>query len=179
MRKLMLLLLLLLLAAVLSPAAAAEVDPRIAVLMDDLSRKKDHFTLGFDMLLIGVIERDRALGYPRAAWGMSPFLGFTWRDYDGQPSRLEIEKAAEVVTRDYGSLPERQWRRRVKAEVSDFTFSYFGMVTTFFLLPGIDVGVMWDFADHDGVGPSISLGVTWGLNTFFFPAPYFAASYSF
>lgn len=174
----MLSLLLVLTSSLCSPALAQE-NPRIQALMNDLGRREDRFTVGMDMIVVGLIERDRALGYPRSAWGMSPLFGITWRDYDGQPSHREIRQAAKVVNRDYGLLEERDWRRRVKAEVNKYVFSYLGVATSYFFLPGIDAGVMWDFADHEGVGPSVSIGISWGLNTFLRPFPYIAASYSF
>lgn len=102
-------------------------------------------------------------------------IGVVWRDYSGQPSLARIRRAAERVDRVYGELWEDEWRRLVKEEVNDHFFTYFGVMTTFLLLPGIDVGVMWDFADHRGVGLSISAGAAVGL----FPVIYAGVSYSF
>lgn len=153
-------------------------DTRIKALIADLDRNQPHFTLGLDMIVVGSIERDAALGYPRSAWGVSPRLGITWRHYNGQPSHREIERAAEIVNRNYSDFPEDDWRKRVKAEVADNSFGYVGISTMLFL-PGIDAGFSWDFADHRGIGGTFSLGITWGLNTFLIPVPYLAGSYSF
>lgn len=168
-------------ADVTTRAASADAvrSPRIEALLEDLARRENHLTIGMDNLVVGLIERDRGLGYPRSAWGMSPLVGITWRAYDGQPSRFEVQRAAEVVEREYGVLREREWRRRVKEEVGDYFFNYFGFATSFFVLPGFDGGVMWDFAGPDGEGLSIAVGMTWGMNTFLVPVPYVAVSYSF
>ena len=175
LRKAVLLLLMLAACATPCTAASAREYPRLQALFDDLRFTESHFTLGIDMLLIGAIKRDQALGYPQSAWGMNPMLGVVWRDYSGQPSLARIRRAAETVDQVYGPLPEDEWRRLVKEEVDDHFFTYFGVMTTFLLLPGIDFGLMWDFADHHGVGPSVSAGVTVGL----FPLIYAGVSYSF
>lgn len=170
-------LLLLIVAACAAPcvAAPAQEAPRLRALFDDLRLTERHFTLGLDMLLIGFIERDRALGYPRSAWGLSPYLGIIWRDYSGQPSLARIRQAAETVEQVYGRLPNDEWRRLVKEEVDDHFFTYFGVIVTFVLQPGIDVGATWDLADHNGVGPSFSAGAAVGP----YPVMYTAVSYSF
>jgi len=175
LRNAALLLLTLAACACLCTAASAQERSRLQALFDDLQYTESHFTLGFDMLLIGSIERDRALGYPQSAWGFSPMLGVVWRDYSGHPSLARIRRAAESVDQVYGSLPEDEWRRLVKQEVNDRFFAYFGVMTTFFLLPGVDIGVMWDFADHHGVGSSLSAGVAVG----WFPLKYVGVSHSF
>lgn len=163
---------------ILSSVAMAQDNAKISLLISDLDRNESHFMLGLDMIVIGSMSRDAALGYPRSAVGMSPLLGVTWRQYKGQPTQSEIVRAAEVVSRNYGDLPEDEWRKRVKNEVGDNSFTYVGVSTTLYL-PGIDAGFSWDFADHKGSGWNFAVGITWGLNTMLVPIPYVAASYSF
>lgn len=164
---------------VLSSVAMAQEHSKVSALVSDLNRNESHFMLGFDMVAIGSITRDAGLGYPRSAWGMSPLLGITLRTYKGQPTQSEIETSAEVVNRNYGDLAEGEWRKRVKNEVGDNSFTYVGISTTALILPGVDAGFSWDFADHEGEGINLGVGITWGLNTALIPIPYVAASYSF
>jgi hypothetical protein len=60
---------------ILSSVAMAQDNAKISLLISDLDRNESHFMLGLDMIVIGSMIRDAALGYPRSAVGMSPLLG--------------------------------------------------------------------------------------------------------
>lgn len=160
-------------------ADAHNADPKIRRLIFDMERYDSHFMVGFEFITLGVMQRDLGLGYPREAWGLNPILGITWRRYRGQPTIAEVEAAAHTVNEFYGHLHDETWRKRMKSELNARRFPYVGVATAGFILPGLDAGYSWDYADANGSGGSIVAGVTLGLYTFFFPIPYVGASYTF
>ncbi|WP_324668059.1 hypothetical protein [Geochorda subterranea] len=151
-------------------------------LLEAYRQEQGHFTLGLDILTIGSIRKDRALGYPRSAIGANLGLGVTWRNYS-LPSELEVQAAAERVATRYAQLgldlTWDEYRREVRRALDRSWFRYFGVNTMALIIPAVEFGWTYDTAGVSGTGAGIDVGVLWGLSTLLFPAPYVGVTYSF
>lgn len=159
---------------------APELAPMVESLLSDYRRSDGHFTLGLDLLTIGAIWRDGALGYPRTAFGANALLGVTWRRYR-LPSEGEVRAAAEQVVR-YRLSPAvswRQFREEVRDTLNRRWFSYFGINTVVLVVPALEWGWSYDMAGIDGSGLQVNLSLVWGLWTSLIPLPSLGLAYSF
>lgn len=170
--------------AAFAQAAADAVDSTALVqrLLEAYRQEQGHFTLGLDMLGIGSVRKDRALGYPRSAIGANLGLGVTWRSYS-LPSELEVEAVAERVATRYArlgvDLSWDEYRTEVRRALDRRWFRYFGVNTVVLIIPAVEFGWTYDTAGVSGTGAGIDVGVLWGLSTLLVPAPYIGVTYSF
>lgn len=151
-------------------------------LLEAYRQEQGHFTVGLDILTIGSMRRDRALGYPRSAIGVNCGLGVTLRRYS-LPTELEVQTVAERVARRYVlrglDLTWNEYRREVRRALDRSWFRYFGVNTMALIVPAVEFGWTYDTAGVSGTGAGIDVGIRWGLSTLLVPAPYVGVTYSF
>lgn len=151
-------------------------------LLQDYRQVQGHFTLGLDLVSIGTVRKDKALGYPRSALAANLALGVTWRTYT-VPSESEVRVVAERVAARYGAdgrhLDWDEFRAEVRRELNRSWFRYFGIHTVALIVPGIEFGWTYDTAGVSGSGAAFDVGIAWGLSTILIPTPYIGVTYSF
>lgn len=164
--------------------AQPETSPEneLDTLLQEYKQVQGHFTLGLDLVGIGTVRKDKALGYPRSALAGNLGLGVTWRTYT-VPSESEVRAVAERVAARYGEDGRRlDWdafRAEVRRQLNRSWFRYFGVHTVLLVVPGIEFGWSYDTAGVSGSGAAFDVGVAWGLSTVLIPAPYIGVTYSF
>lgn len=164
-----------------APAPVRAPDPMVARLLLEYGKTTGHSVVGLDLLTFGVMQRDAALGFPKAALGGNFVLGITWRFYR-IPSDAEVERVAEQVQAAYsltGGLSWQALRREVRAALNRRWFTYFGINTAALLVPAMEWGGTLDFAGPEGFGLQVNLSLVWGLWTALVPIPWVGLTFTF
>ncbi len=160
----------LVLLAVLFAQSSMALD--LPVEKEKLLKDKTGFTFGLgwagNEFLGGVVRN--GLGYPKSAFGLNTWIGFSYTWIYGAPTNQEIVNAIDAVASENGgaeNLRDYDLKMLAKQKLNIGSYNYFRLGTAYLLFPVVvQYGWMWPVGDvgRFQIGFGLPLLLNLGIN---------------
>lgn len=138
--------------------------PDIDGFMSEYDESQTHMLVGAGKLSIGVVQRDKLLGFPDYALGANTDSGLVWRKYIVPVSFSDVKKAVLKLSKTEPGFEDDVLREKVKTRLNRRFFPFAGFNTTDIFYPGAEMGVSYDLSDFRGKGFMVNALLYYNMN---------------